>query len=67
MLRCPPGNLRPTAEAVGAALRSEQLTAAPLVPVAVNASAAARVAVTTELVAGTEHPPSRGDGVLRVS
>ena len=46
-------NLRPTAEAISAALRSEQLTAAPLVAQAFGASVAAHVAVTTELVRQT--------------
>ncbi len=43
-------NLRPTAEAIAAALRTEQLTALPLVAQACGATVAAHVAVTTELV-----------------
>ena len=46
-------NLRSTAEQISAALRSEQLSAAPLVAVAFGASVAAHVAVTLELVRQT--------------
>ncbi len=46
-------NLRPTAEAISAALRTEQLTATPLVARAFGASVAAHVAVTAELVRQT--------------
>ena len=43
-------NLRPTAEGISAALRTEQLTALPQVGAAFGASVAAHVAVTAELV-----------------
>lgn len=46
-------NLRPTAEAISAALRTEQLTALPLVAQAFGATVAAHVAVTAELVRQT--------------
>jgi transposase len=46
-------NLRPTAEAISAALRTEQLTALPLVASAFGAAVAAHVAVTAELVRQT--------------
>jgi transposase len=46
-------NLRPTAEAISAALRTEQLTALPLVAQAFGATVSAHVAVTTELVRQT--------------
>ncbi len=46
-------NLRPTAEAISAALRTEQLTALPLVASAFGATVAAHVAVTAELVRQT--------------
>ncbi len=46
-------NLRPTAEAISAALRTEQLTALPLVARAFGATVAAHVAVTAELIRQT--------------
>ena len=46
-------NLRPTAQAISAALRTEQLTALPMVARAFGATVSAHVAVTTELVAQT--------------
>jgi transposase len=46
-------NLRPTAEAISSALRSEQLTALPLVTSAFGATVKAHVAVTAELVRQT--------------
>jgi hypothetical protein len=46
-------NLRPTAEAISAALRTEQLTALPLVASAFGATVAAHVAVTAEIVRQT--------------
>lgn len=46
-------NLRRTAEAISAALRTEQLTALPLVAQAFGATVAAHVAVTAELVRQT--------------
>ena len=46
-------NLRSTAEAISAALRTEQLTALPLVAAAFGATVSAHVAVTTELVRQT--------------
>lgn len=46
-------NLRPTAEQVSAALRTEQLTALPMVAAAFGASVSAHVAVTAELVRQT--------------
>lgn len=46
-------NLRPTAEAISAALRTEQLTALPMVARAFGATVAAHVAVTAELVRQT--------------
>lgn len=52
-------NLRSTAEAISAALRTEQLTAPPLVAQAFGASVAAHVAVATELVRQTEAVQAR--------
>jgi hypothetical protein len=46
-------NLHPTAEAISAALRTEQLTALPLVAQAFGATVSAHVAVTAELVRQT--------------
>lgn len=46
-------NLRPTAEAISAAMRTEQLTALPMVARAFGATVAAHVAVTAELVRQT--------------
>ena len=46
-------NLRGTAQAISAALRSEQLTALPLIAQAFGATVRAHVAVTTELVRQT--------------
>ena len=46
-------NLRPTAQTISAALRTEQLTALPMVARAFGATVSAHVAVTTELVAQT--------------
>ncbi len=46
-------NLHPTAEAISAALRTEQLTALPLVASAFGATVKAHVAVITELVRQT--------------
>ena len=46
-------NLRPTAEAISAALRSEQLSALPLIAQAFGATVSAHVAVTAELVRQT--------------
>lgn len=46
-------NLRPTAEAISAALRTEQLAALPMVARAFGATVSAHVAVTAELVRQT--------------
>ena len=46
-------NLRPTAKAISAALRTEQLTAQPMVARAFGATVSAHVAVTAELVRQT--------------
>jgi hypothetical protein len=46
-------NLHSTAEAISAALRTEQLTALPLIAQAFGATVAAHVAVTAELVRQT--------------
>jgi hypothetical protein len=46
-------NLRPTAEAISTALRTEQLTALPLVASAFGATVSAYVAVAAELVRQT--------------
>lgn len=46
-------NLRPVAEAISAALRTEQLSALPMVAAAFGAAVSAHVAVTTELVRQT--------------
>lgn len=46
-------NLRPAAETISAALRTEQLSALPMVAAAFGATVSAHVAVTTELVRQT--------------